>query len=256
MGSLGIALLLLNRLITFPEGDEALLYEGSRSRVDLLGVFAAGSVLLNGITKLDVTSVTSARVALEGINFDRVLWVNRDTIGRKEVVERTEWVLASLIKCSPTRTAVLLSNSGEEWTTRWEPIAMMGVLPFEEKLRQSIPDDLPTPILDRMKRYDAASMNAKGGSVAGASALGRDNMGPKESYLPTLQALPGRVEFSYLPSNTQEVLVLPVPTKTEEGGRCFAIVLGGDAAKSFAPKDVAWCREISAWIGDAFEENR
>jgi hypothetical protein len=105
-----------------------------------------------------------------------------------------------------------------------------------------------------MKRYDASSINTKSGSVAGTSSLGR-NRGPKESYLPTLQALPGRVEFTYLPINTQEVLVLPVPTTSaEEGGRCYALVLGGDTAKSFAPKDVVWGREIAAWIGDSLED--
>lgn len=245
LGSLGIILLLLNRLFTFPE-DVA--YEATRSRIDLLGVFAAGSVLLNGITKLDVTSVQSERVALEGVQVDQVTWCSQDD-GTREFADTTEWALSSLIKCSPARTAVLLSTKGGE--SKWEPIAIMGALPLSTELQQSIPRDRQTPILDRMKRYDASSINTKGGSVAGTSSLGR-NRGPKESYLPTLQALPGRVEFTYLPTNTQEVLVLPVPTATaEDGGRCYALVLGGDTAKSFAPKDVVWCREIATWIGDS-----
>jgi len=62
LGSIGIAVLLLNRLLTFP--DDNAIYETSRSRIDLLGVFASGSVLLNGITKLDVTSVRAERVLL------------------------------------------------------------------------------------------------------------------------------------------------------------------------------------------------
>ena len=247
IGLFGIAVLLLNRLFTFPED---VIYEGTRSRIDLLGVFAAGSVLLNGITKLDVTSVQAERVALEGIQTDSVNWIKSNvTIVLKETVE---WVLISLVKCSPARTAVLLSNDGGE--KKWEPIAMIGVLQIDKELQQSIPEGRTTPILDRMKKYDESSMNTKGGSVAGSSSLGR-NRGPKESYLPTLQALPGRVEFTYLPSNAQEVLVLPVPTKSaEEGGRCYAVVLGGDVAKSFAPKDVAWCREVSAWIGDSLPD--
>ena len=244
IGSLGISLLLLNRLFTFPED---VVYEATRSRIDLLGVFAAGSVLLNGVTKLDVTSVQAERVALEGIQSKSIIWVKPDAT--TELKETVEWALASLIKCSPARTAVLLSNEGGDST--WHPIAMIGVLPVDKELQQSIPEGRTTPILDRMKKYDESSMNTKGGSVVGSSSLGR-NRGPKESYLPTLQALPGRVEFTYLPSNVQEALVLPVPTKTaEEGGECYAVVLGGDVAKSFSPKDIVWCREISAWIGDS-----
>ena len=33
----------------------------------------------------------------------------------------------------------------------------------------------------------------------------------EEVYLPDLQILPGKVEFSYLPINCQSVLVLPLP---------------------------------------------
>jgi hypothetical protein len=28
------------------------------------------------------------------------------------------------------------------------------------------------------------------------------------------------------------------------------VVLGGDTAKSFAPRDIAWCKEIASWIGE------
>ncbi|KAL3785671.1 hypothetical protein HJC23_001942 [Cyclotella cryptica] len=257
LGSIGIFLLLLNRLLTFPDGEDAVMYEASRSRIDLLAVFAAGSVLLNGITKLDVTSVQAERVALDGIRSDQVIWNDekKNFVETEDFVSTTNWALSSLIKCSPARTAVLLATSGGA-NNQWAPIAMVGVLPTDIELRFSIPSSVTsTPILDRMRRYSESY--GKGGSVAGSSSLGR-NKGPKESYLPTLQALPGRVEFTYLPSNTQEVLVLPVPTESAviggdstEDGRYWAIVLGGDTAKSFTPKDVAWCREISTWIGDS-----
>lgn len=257
LGSIGIFLLLLNRLLTFPEGEDAVIYEASRSRIDLLAVFAAGSVLLNGITKLDVTSVQAERVSLEGIQSDQVVW-NLDEnkfAETSDFVSTTDWALTSFIKCSPARTAVLLSTTAGA-NNRWKPIAMAGVLPTDVESRFSISSSVPsTPILDRMTRYDESY--GKAGSVAGSSSVGR-NTGPTESYLPTLQALPGRVEFTYLPSNTQEVLVLPVPTKSAAAGgdssadvRFWAVVLGGDTAKSFTPRDISWCREISTWIGDS-----
>lgn len=242
------------------------MYEASRSRIDLLGVFAAGSVLLNGITKLDVTSVTADRVALEGVAYDEIVWLDNNdgsvSSRSKGFIETTQWAMQSCIKCSPARTAILLRNEGadNEDASSWDPVAATGVLPSTllDQNKEFVLDR-STPILDRMKRYDASSRNTKGGSVAiGSMGRRRDNRidnAPKESYLPTLQALPGKVEFTYLPSNTQEVLILPVPTVTAaNGGMSYAVVLGGDVAKSFSPKDVAWCREVAAWIGDSLEE--
>ena len=244
LGMVGIVILLLNRIISFPE-DAA--YEASRSRIDLLGVFAAGSVLLNGITKLDVESVTAEQVALEGVNEGRVVWYNDDfeyNDGNKATVE---WTLSSLIKCSPARTAVMLGKIQKEGK-RWVPLAMTGILPSDTSLRTSLRTD-STPILDRMLRDDGS---IKGGTVGGTEVIGsQKKKGPNESYLPTLQALPGKIEFSYLPSNAQEALLLPVPpsSSTDEVDGCrYAIVLGGDTAKSFAPRDISWCKEIASWL--------
>lgn len=240
LGVVGIFMLLLNRIISFPE--EAA-YEASRSRIDLLGVFAAGSVLLNGITKLDVESAVAEQVVLDGINEGGVVWNNNydddfEYDGNKEFVE---WALKSFLICSPARTAVLLGKD-DQGGQRWKPLAMTGILPLDPKLRMSIRAD-STPILDRMLRDDGS---IKGGTVGGTGSSENMN-GPKESYLPTLQALPGKIEFSYLPSNAQEVLLLPVPMK-DGGGRRYAVVLGGDTAKSFAPRDISWCREIASWL--------
>ncbi|KAL7543160.1 hypothetical protein ACHAXR_012461 [Thalassiosira sp. AJA248-18] len=249
LGSIGILLLLLNRLISFP--DDAI-YEVSRSRIDLLGVFAAGSVLLNGITKLDVESVVAERVALEGVNEDKVIWTEESKqVTRDEKFQSTvEWALFSFLKCSPARTAVLLATCPKE-NARWMPLATVGILPLDSQLRSSIPDTLSTPILDRMLREDGS---IKGGTVGGTEVRGATKKrGPNESYLPTLQALPGRVEFTYLPSNAQEVLIVPVfddGEKKRGDGWYYAVVLGGDTAKSFAPRDIAWCKEIASWISE------
>lgn len=255
LGSIGILLLLLNRWVSFPDDP---MYEAGRSRVDLLGVFAAGSVLLNGITKLDIESAKADRVILEGVFGEgEVLW-NTDLEQYKQInVSTVEWVLSSFLKCSPARTAVLLTVNTQDNEPRWIPLAMTGVLPIDPELRTLIPKEKKTPILDRMLRED--SRHAKGGTVGGtetASAIER--RGPKESYLPTLQALPGKVEFTYLPPNAQEALLLPVRRSGDSGdtdqshdggGRHYALVLGGDTAKSFAPRDIVWCKEISSWIG-------
>lgn len=234
------------------------MYEASRSRVDLLGTFAAGSVLLNGITKLDVESVQAERVALEGVNQDNVVWTEGRILSDAKFQSTAEWALSSFLKCSPARTAVLLATNPKE-NQRWVPLATLGILPLDPQLRSSIPDSVAnkTPILDRMLREDDS---IKGGTVGGTEVAGATpKKGPKESYLPTLQALPGRVEFTYLPSNAQEVLILPVTKSGERGkdgdgndddGWYYAVVLGGDTAKSFAPRDIAWCKEMASWIGE------
>ena len=62
----------------------------------------------------------------------------------------------------------------------------------------------------------------------------------KETYLPTLQALPGKKELTYLPNNSQLALLIPVGTSSSR-----VLVVAGDAAKSFTPRDVAWCRIVA-----------
>lgn len=97
----------------------------------------------------------------------------------------------------------------------WCITALAGVVSKDPLLQKSISLNT-TPILDRF-RTDSS----------------------KETYLPTLQALPGRVEFTYLPPNTQGALLLPVPVTR----------LGTDTAKSFTPRDVAWCQVLASRIG-------
>lgn len=281
LGSIGIVIIILNRLLTFPDNDA--IYETSRSRIDLLGVFASGSVLLNGITKLDVTSVRAERVLLEGMNVDQVLWSTFDSSNKvmmnddgvqqrqqQQLDKRTadklfqstvEWALQSYLRCSPSKSAVLLATSSSSSDKCWIPVAKVGILPLES---QPIVTNR-TPILDRILL--TGDGNIKGGAVGGTELGGGGGgmKGPKESYLPTLQALPGKVEFTYLPSNAQEVLILPVVSKPERSrnGQSnnrrkmddnfdwkYAIVLGGDTAKSFAPRDITWCKEIASWIGE------
>lgn len=234
------------------------MYEAGRSRIDLLGVFAAGSVLLNGITKLDVVSAQADRVVLEGVyNEGEVSWNMGPEQYNGKFKSTVDWALSSLLWCSPAQTAVLLTTNTQDNQQRWMPLATAGILPLDPQLRMFIPNDKKTPILDRMLRED--SLNTKGGTVGGTEVASTNKRrGPKESYLPMLQALPGKVEFTFLPSNTQEVLLLPVPRIGDNGnkrhskhggGRHYAVVLGGNTAKNFAPRDIAWCKEIASWIG-------
>jgi len=182
---------------------------GQETRADLLAVFASGAVLLNGISKLDVTSALAESVILDGETLAEPNY-NQDISNEKDVT----WALESLLTATPAKTAVLLSLRDDDWTIT----AVAGVLPRDPVLRQA-PLVIATPILDRFRKDST-----------------------KESYLPTLQALPGRVEFTYLPVNTQGTLLLPVNSKT-------VLVLGTNVAKAFSPRDVAWCFSIATRIG-------
>jgi hypothetical protein len=55
----------------------------------------------------------------------------------------------------------------------------------------------------------------------------------KPVYLVKLQLYPGGVEFSYLPENTQGVIVQPI------GGR-GALILGANAPRSYTQQDETW----------------
>jgi len=237
IGSIGLILALCNRLFTvdFDSSISATYAESIniQSRNDLLAVFASGAVLLNGISKLDVTSVLAESVVLNGNLLDQPKFVNLDTrmyISDENVSSTNdlEWAMESILSSTPAKTAVLLTSttaSTNNPSSSWMPILIAGIVPSNYIDEIIIPKDMSTPILDRFLKQENA----------------------KESYLPTLQALPGKVEFIYLPDNAQEALLLPIRSKD---GKKFALVLGSDTAKSFTPRDVAWSQVLVTRIGD------
>jgi hypothetical protein len=70
----------------------------------------------------------------------------------------------------------------------------------------------------------------------------------KETYLPTLQALPGRTELTYLPNNAQMAVLIPIQSSNSK--KNSVLVLGGNTAKSFSPRDIAWSRIVAEKIGE------
>jgi hypothetical protein len=182
---------------------------GQETRADLLAVFSIGAVLLNGISKLDVTSALAESVELDGETLSIPIYSSM--INREEDVT---WALESVLAATPATTAVLLVAEKDGWLVQ----SVAGVVPRDSSFRETVPRE--TPILNRFRKDSS-----------------------KETYLPTLQALPGRVEFTYLPSNTQGALLLPVKSGST------VLVLGTNTAKSFSPRDVAWCQVLASRIG-------
>ena len=232
LGSVGILLALSNRLSSIDYEASSIAINqaadmGSQSRMDLLAVFSAGAVLLNGLSKLDVTSALAETVQLEGTALDATVYVDETLRGKGSL----EWALKAVIKSTPAKSSVILGYSSID--EKWNVCAVDGITHLKENSLKDILDDIPTPILNRFLK---------------------DGQGNKESYLPTLQALPGKSEVTYLPENTQEVLMLPIDVDGNYLYQKAALVLGSDTAKSFSPKDVAWCQVLASRLGNSWSK--
>ncbi|CAB9526712.1 Protein of unknown function (DUF2930) [Seminavis robusta] len=229
LGLVGLCLLSIERL-TLPDAatlgimDPSQYAEqlGEETRSNLIAVIACGSVLLNGLSKLDVTSALAEEVTLEGVVVSEPVWFT--TTRTQENInsnQELDWAMESFLKATPAKSVAILQHqsSDDSTSSSWQVAAAMGTLP-DFSPQEPPPVPATTPILDRSKKSGAG-----------------------ETYLPTLQALPGKTEFTYLPANTQGVLILPIPNNAA------AIVLGSNCAKSFTPRDVAWCQTIAGRLG-------
>ncbi len=65
----------------------------------------------------------------------------------------------------------------------------------------------------------------------------------KPIYLVDLKVYPGRIEFDYLPENTQGVICQPL-------GSYGVMVLGANAPRSYAKQDESWIEGISDKLAD------
>ena len=224
VGTLGVVALLVGRLVldggSTDESDSItnnIDAMGQATRTNLLAVFATGAVLLNGVSKLDIQSALAEKVRLTGVavNTPRV-WTDPTLHGN------LPWTLESLRTASPASSVIVLQS--ESPSEPWQVTACAGIVPPALAIHET-PLSLPmeaTPILDRLRSADT------------------------ETYLPTLQALPGRVEFlSYLPSNTQAVLLVPVVADPAATHGRSVLALGANQARSFTPRDIAWCQTIA-----------
>jgi hypothetical protein len=238
---------------------------GQETRSNLLAVFACGAVLLNGISKLDVTSVLAETVILEGTELDKpLLLLSTATDNSQSSSQPLEssassssvpWVLESLVSsATPAKTAVLLQRkeTSDADSSSWKILAMAGTVPDAWAAASA---STSTPKQPQLLPYMPIIERFQSGTN-------------RESYLPTLQALPGRSEFTYLPDNTQAVLLIPVLTSgdVDDSSKATAtttkatsttttvIALGADQARSFTPRNVAWSQAVAARLAAEMEE--
>jgi len=207
LGSSLLVLLVTNRLFT-PE------LLNSQSRADLIATLAPVLIVLKALSDLDITPRQAEPVPLDG---SHVEWVEPSlpSPARGEL----EWAADALMQ-SESCVAVVIYHEGRTLLQR---------------------GTLPTPASAEKEQGEPA-VAVKPGPLL-TKCMQRVNGAPE--YLPALQLLPGRVEFGYLPSLTQGVLMVPLV------GSTGALILACNRQRGFNEEDVAWARSIGGKISES-----
>ena len=204
-------LLLLTLLVGNRLFTEDLL--NSQSRADLIAAIAPVLIILKALGDLDITPKEADAVPPLG---ESTAWV--DPSLPDAVKEELEWAASSLLvaPCS----AMALWRDGSTLMLRGTVSSVAASTPAAAVL--------PGPLLTK--------------------AVARKNGAP--DYLPALQLLPGRVEFSYMPENSQGILMLPLSGDASGG----ALILAADRQRGFGEEDISWARAVTARISEAFAQ--
>lgn len=184
----------------------------SQSRADLIATIAPVLLTLDALNNLDITPREAEAVELAGTS---ILWTEPSVEGaaRREL----DWAADTLMECLGCASVAV-------WRSTGATIAARGLL---TRAAAAAPASAVQPGLLLQKCA---------GSTSGAP-----------EYLPALQLLPGRVEFSYFPDDTQALLMVPL------GSQKGAIVLGANKKRAFASADVQWARAIAARLGTVLQ---
>ena len=68
----------------------------------------------------------------------------------------------------------------------------------------------------------------------------------KPIYLVDLRMYPGKIEFDYLPENTQGIICQPI-------GNQGVLILGANAPRSYTKQDEAWIKGIADKLADTLK---
>lgn len=182
----------------------------SQSRADLIATVAPILLTLKGLTDLDIKEREAEPVDLAGVEQS---WAS-DKLPESVQRELT-WAADTLFASMRCSSLAVLWND--------DTVLLKGMLPLKvgENPGGAV---VPGPLVTR-------TLQKKSGAP---------------EYLPSLQLLPGRVEFAYLPEMTQSVIVLPLG---EAGAARGAFILGSDTQRAFKSDDVTWARAISVRVG-------
>jgi hypothetical protein len=87
---------------------------------------------------------------------------------------------------------------------------------------------------------------AQDGTVKPGTIVQRVLEKQKPIYLVDLKVYPGRIEFSYLPENTQGVICQPI-------GNQGVLILGANVPRSYTTQDEAWVGAIADKLANTLE---
>eukprot|EP01039_Chlorochromonas_danica_P011008 gene11008-12256_t len=174
-----------------------------QARADILGVMASSALLLHLLSKQDIAARERDIVSLLGYALPEPQCSDELLPYHQS---RLRWLMNTLLQHTPVNSIWIVNERGEY-------MGGGGVLSMSPHRMAAVKVDA-MPILSKALQQR------------------------EEVYLPDLQILPGRIEFSYLPLNCQAVLILPL---VEGGG---AIVMGGRQAKALRLKDLRRIRSL------------
>lgn len=180
----------------------------SQSRSDLLATAAIAIVALNALSSLDIESRVADTAELIGAPVDAELGVDGTEFSGASPYLR--WLGQTLLECTPTSSVLVYVREGDRTLLR---SGLMGT---------------------GSKRVKAGAILEK--SMAEDVARG--------TYLASLQNYPGKLEFSYLPANTQCVFVQPF------AGGAGCVVLGANAARCYTNKHLTRVQLLADRLGE------
>lgn len=211
LGAGALLAVLLNRAVSgiAPVADSS----SAQSRSDVLALALAATVLLQGLVWKSIQPRPVVSVEMDGVDCFNVAPGLPDDAARE-----LKWVWDALRNATRTKALVVLYGGACVLQAGIAATAVNG---------------------------SVVSVNASefinGALYKGVQKSGRQN------YLANLVLYPGRFELSFLPSNTQAVLLQPL-------GDDGVLVLASDTIRGFTPADQAWLGTIAEKVDTTLQD--
>lgn len=199
VGCLSLAAVLLNRTVSgiSPIADAS----SSQSRADVLTLALAVTIVLTGLVWISIRPKYFPPVKLQGVECKRV----EVTLPAKAAAE-LYWVRESLANITCCQSLVIVYKSS--------CLIQVGVMSESATVQgEAVSVDAPKLV--------------QGSLCQGIWSSGKQN------YMANLAIYPGRFELSFLPQNTQAVILQPLG---DEG----VMIVAGDRIRGFSQSDQAW----------------
>lgn len=177
-----------------------------QSRLDIVSVIACSAVLLNALSEFEIEARERDAVGLVGYALRKPVVFRKGSEGNA-----LKWLCNALIGPLPITSLHIIDAKGSVF-------CRAGVVGMGDELESKTLNINNMPILNK-------------------------GFNGEEVYLPDLQILPGKIEFSYLPVNCQSVLIFPLDNDK-------VAIMGTNQAKIIKLDDLAKIR-LSL---DVFEE--